>query len=116
MKPNLEEEQYRQLFHKLKQEDERHAPSFDRTWQAATSRTHPPRQVTMLWRVVVASATVIILSTAATLLRHRSNSASLESSIEQSALLITQWKSSTDFLLTTPAIVENELPIPQSNQ
>jgi type VI protein secretion system component VasF len=116
MKANLEEHHYRQLFHKLKQEDERHAPSFDRTWQSAASRGKRPCQVTKLWRVVVASAALIILGTAVTLFRHRSKSAPLESSIEQSALLISQWESSTDFLLTTTSSVENALSIPQANQ
>jgi len=116
MKPDLEENQLRQLFHELKQEDERHTPLFGRTWQSATSRADHPHEAAMLWRVVVATAALIIVATSMTLFHLHSNSAPRESSTAQTALLITQWQSPTDFLLTATSAADNAQSTTQSNQ
>jgi hypothetical protein len=49
------------LFQQLKEEDERHAPSFAHDWNAALSRQEKLRHHWSAWRVAVGAALLIVL-------------------------------------------------------
>lgn len=56
-----EEERIRKLFQQLKEEDERHVPSFAHDWSAALSRQEKLRHQWSTWRVAVGAALLIVL-------------------------------------------------------
>src|SRR5687768_12018250 len=56
-----EEERIRKLFQQLKEEDERHAPSFAHDWNAALSRQEKLKHQWSAWRVAVGAALLIVL-------------------------------------------------------
>jgi hypothetical protein len=55
-----EEERISKLFQQLKEEDERHAPSFAHDWNAALSRQEKLRQQWNAWRVAVAALLIVL--------------------------------------------------------
>ncbi len=56
-----EENRIKELFHELKQEDERRAPAFARTMQAALSRSAKTRRPWRILPVAVATAVLILV-------------------------------------------------------
>jgi hypothetical protein len=61
MKHILEEKRIKQLFHELRQEDERHAPSFTSVLQAASSKARQAGPALFSLRVAVAAAMLILV-------------------------------------------------------
>lgn len=56
-----EEERIRELFRRLKEEDERHAPSFAQDWNVALLRLEKPRRRWGVWRLTAAAIALILL-------------------------------------------------------
>jgi len=99
MSPGSDEAKLKKLFLERKACDERNAPSFARTWQAAVARsTEPPR--TMRWLAPVALvAALAIIATAIGIMLHARMRESQPA--QEASLALTQWQSPTAFLLTT---------------
>lgn len=100
MKMDSHDERIRHLFREAREQDEREAPSFARTWNAARSRHVPERETPWMLAWNVATALFIVIGVAATLLmrpatRHDDSSPPVATSISS-------WQSPTDFLLSTP--------------
>ena len=116
MKPDSDDNQYYQLFRELRLDDERAAPQFAVSWQAAaaraTSRRHGPRS----WRLAITTAALVVVGTGVTLVFQRPGAPSVPSAATPSAVLITQWESPTDFLLTATSTAESTQSTTQSNQ
>jgi ferric-dicitrate binding protein FerR (iron transport regulator) len=82
MDADQDQEQFRELFSELKHADQRAAPSFERTWQAARSRQSDPRAASGIlpWRasprVRLAAAGLVAAAgiAAALLLGHHADS------------------------------------------
>jgi hypothetical protein len=62
MKQEPEEPRLKELFQLLKQDDERHAPSFAGSWAAAQKRLTPRDQPWRGWRFVVVAASVLLVA------------------------------------------------------
>jgi hypothetical protein len=56
-----EEERIRKLFQQLREEDERHAPSFAHDWDVALSRQDMPRRRLVVWQLTACAAALIVL-------------------------------------------------------
>src|SRR2546426_346289 len=97
MNAESDEAKLKKLFHELKASDERKAPSFARTWQAAVSRaTEERRSARWLAPVAVAAALAIIVTALGVVFLPRTGQ---QQTAPQASL--TQWQSPTAFLLTT---------------
>lgn len=59
-----EAERIRKLFQQLKEEDERHAPSFAHDWNAALSRQDALRHQWSAWRLAAGGALLIVIGAA----------------------------------------------------
>ena len=102
MNPNQEEKRFKELFHDLKQEDARLAPSFTKDWEVASSRIG---KVSSFGSVARATAALVGLLALGGLM-----SVSFRSSPRPTVLTgtpvalssISQWQSPTDFLLKFP--------------
>ena len=116
MKPDSDENQYRQLFRELRSDDERSAPRFTATWQAAAARATSGHHGPTLWRLAIATAALVVVSTALTLVFRHPGGPSVPSAVAPSAVLITQWESPTDFLLAATSTGESTQSTTQSNQ
>ena len=116
MKPDSDENQYHQLFRELRQDDEPAAPRFAATWQAAVVRAKSGRHGPALWRLAIATAALVVVGTGVTLVIQRPGAPSVPSAVTPSAVLITQWESPTDFLLTAISTAESTQSTTQSNQ
>ena len=116
MKSDSDENQYRQLFRELRPDDERAAPRFAATWQAAVVRAKSGRHGPALWRLAIATAALVAVGTGVTLVFQRPGAPSGPSAVAPSAVLITQWESPTDFLLTAASTAESTQSTTQSNQ
>jgi hypothetical protein len=116
MKPDSDEDQYRQLFRELRPDDERSAPRFAATWQAAAVRATSGRHGPTLWRLASATAALVVIGTGVTLVFQRPGAPSVPSAVTPSAVLITQWESPTDFLLAATSTGESTQSTTQSNQ
>lgn len=55
-----EEQRIRELFQQLKEEDERHAPSFTGDWNAALSRRERPRRSLAVWQLAATAALILL--------------------------------------------------------
>lgn len=110
-----EEEQIKKLFVELKCEEERTAPVFEDVWAAAASRRETNRWRVYFLRVAASAAALAGLAVAAFLILHRQDSLShkptvasgtrLQSELAwQSTLLVSDWRSPTDFLLVSPGV------------
>jgi len=98
MNPDMDDNQLRQRFHELKQEDARRAPSFDRVWRraAARSETAPParswvRLATMAAGAMLLAAVVVWLVSG----RPRTS----PPGVQFAAASLADWQSPTDFLM-----------------
>lgn len=116
MKPDSDENQYRQLFRELRPDDERSAPRFAATWQAAAVRATSGRHGPTSWRLAIATAALVVVGTGVTLVCQRPGAPSVPSAVAPSAALITQWESPTDFLLAAAPTGESTQSTTQSNQ
>ncbi len=115
MKPDLDDNQYRQLFRDLKAEDERAAPGFAPLWRAATVRATSERRGPAWWRPAGAIAALVVAGIGVTLFRGPT-APPLQSAAAPPAILITQWESPTDFLLQTASGADSAPSATQSNQ
>ena len=100
MNMDSHDERIRRLFRELREQDERDAPSFARTWSAARSRQRQDTQSPWALAFHVAMAMFIVIGVSAALVL-RSNGKPDESAL-QAAAGISTWQSPTDFLLSTP--------------
>ncbi|MCX6930087.1 MAG: hypothetical protein NT154_43780 [Verrucomicrobia bacterium] len=116
MKPDSDDNQYYQLFRELRLDDEHAAPQFAVTWQAATARATGRRHGPRSWRLAITTAALVVVGIGVTLLFDRPGAASVQSAVAPSAVLITQWESPTDFLLTAASTAESAQSTTQSNQ
>ncbi len=121
MKSELEDKKIKELFLELRRAEERAAPAFDQIWAAASSRVASSRWRGYFLRVTAAAALVVGLGVATTLLLNHPASdsrtlATVGGTVEspelpwRSAVLISQWRAPTDFLLESPAarLVQSE--------
>ena len=95
------EKRIKDLFDELKEEDKRLAPSFAKVWGAAASRgekSHHPRRAL---RTAVAAATLIVVIGFAVIF-YRQSSRPRTPPTAESAMLLSEWRSPTDFLLRSP--------------
>jgi anti-sigma-K factor RskA len=116
MKSDSDEKQFRQLFHELRHQDERPAPRFAATRQAAAARATSGRHGPTFWRLAIASAALVIVGTGVTLFVHRASTVPQQIVTPETVLPITQWESPTDFLLTAFAVADATQLTTQSNQ
>jgi anti-sigma-K factor RskA len=107
MKPDSDENQFRQFFREQRQDDERRAPRFAQTWPAAAAHAAGRRHLPTFWRLAIATAALIVLGTVVTPVFRHANNPPIQSATASAALLITQWESPTDFLLTTTTVANN---------
>ena len=110
-----EEEQIKKLFVELKREEERAAPVFEDVWAAAASRRETSRWRVYFLRVAASAAALAGLAVAVFLILHRHNVPSHKTTVAsgarllpelawQSMLLVSDWRSPTDFLLEPPGV------------
>jgi type VI protein secretion system component VasF len=116
MKPDLDDNQLRQFFRDLKEDDGRAAPRFAPLWQAATARANRERRQPTWWRLASATAMLIVAGIGVASLIHGPAAHSVRSAVAPPATLITQWKSPTDFLLGTASGADSAPSPAQSNQ
>jgi hypothetical protein len=108
-----------ELFLELKKEDARRAPSFGQVWETASSRRRNTRRRDYFLRIAATAAMLLALGivVAQILNQHSSHhpaptlaspKISLRAGIQssslpwQSAVLISEWRAPTDFLLQSP--------------
>src|SRR5215204_3446729 len=110
MNPIWEENRMRELMAGLRQRDEAQAPEFAKVWGAAVARAKFERRRYFL-RVTAIAASLAVLGviTGGVLVRERtertarvSSAASTAELPWQSAVLICEWQSPTEFLLRWP--------------
>ncbi len=118
MNPNQDEEQIKKLFLDLRRKDEQRAPAFEEVWSAASSRRRRRRRE-YVWRAAAALAALALLGVTVALVFHQRtlryaasaltapvsipmNGSQFSSLPWQSTVLISQWRSPTDFLLRSP--------------
>ena len=110
-----EEEQIKKLFLELKRAEELTAPAFENVWAAAAARRETHRWRGYFLRVAASAAALAGLAVAAFLILHRQDFLShkptvasgtrLQSELAwQSTLLVSDWRSPTDFLLEPPGV------------
>jgi hypothetical protein len=116
-----EDQKIRELFAELKCDEERDAPDFEKLWSAATLRAAENRRRRFFLRVTAAAAALALIGIAIALLitpqrgqgqRHAAVPPARNVPAQlpwQSIMLISQWRSPTDFLLDTTT--EDILPI-----
>ncbi len=92
-----EEERIDKLFQELREEDERHAPSFAHDWNLALSRRDRPRRRWAAWRLAAGAAALIVLGAGWWMFSPVSVPVA-----DPPSLLMSQWRSPTEFLLRTP--------------
>ena len=115
MNQNQEEKKIKELFVELKRQEERRAPAFEQVWAVAASRVRRDRWRAYFLRVAAAAAALIALAVATVLFLNRqperppaknaaSGNAHKSSGLPwQSAVLISEWRAPTDFLLELPS-------------
>ena len=102
MNPNQEENRFKELFHDLKREDARLAPSFTRDWDAASSRVGKVSSFGPVARVIAA---LVVLLALGGLMRGSFRSSPKPTILTGTPVAlssISQWQSPTDFLLKFP--------------
>ncbi len=93
-----EEERVKTLFQQLREEDERHAPSFAHGWSEALSRWDTPRRRWALWRLATGAAALMLLGAGWWLFVREPTKE--QAQIEM--IVISQWRSPTESLLRIP--------------
>lgn len=111
-----EDQKIRQAFAELKRDEERNAPNFDKVWAAASSDAANNRRRRFFLRVIATAAGFMLFGAVAWLINSQPEHVSAPSTRNlpsglpwQSTVLISQWRSPTDFLLDTTT--EGTLPI-----
>ncbi len=102
MNRDWEEEKIRQLFHKLRQEDEQLASPFIRDWEAARSRAGARPRFFPFNAAATTTAILILLSAFSLILLKPSLQPAAPPSPWESTSSILLWQAPTDFLLRTP--------------
>jgi hypothetical protein len=113
MNPNWEDNRIRDLFVELRSHDEAQAPGFDGVWGAAVARAKSARRRRYFVRVALIAAAVVVSSliVGRAFFRDRRPqtvhvpSAPFIQAADlpwQTAVLICEWRSPTDFLLRSP--------------
>lgn len=111
MNPNWEDNRIRDLFVELRNHDEAQAPGFDGVWGAAVARAKSARRRQYFVRVALIAAAVVVSSliVGRAFFRDRrpqtvSNAPFIQAADLpwQTAVLICEWRSPTDFLLRSP--------------
>lgn len=100
MSEDRHEEQIRQRFDELKQEDTAHTPSFATVWLHAQSRSGGGRSAALWIRLTTAAALFVAVVVSLSLLKKNSTSESPQS--ESYTLAISEWESPTRSLLEIP--------------
>ena len=113
MNPNWEENKIRELLGDLRSHEEAHAPDFARIWGAATARAEFQRRRRYFVRgtaLVLVLAFSIVITNRAFLQKRREETVQLPSTDLpwQTAVLICEWRSPTDFLLRSPGEYSSE--------
>ncbi len=93
MKQKMDEQKYSHLFKKLKQKDEELAPSFERVWQAALSKTERTERTWSFHRFAIAAVLMIAL-VGSLLFYNKQGLAPVQT--------MTEWQSPTNSLLIFP--------------
>ena len=118
MNPNWEEDRIRELLGDLRNHDEAHAPDFARVWGAAAARAEFQRRRRYVVRGT-AFALVLALSIVITnrVFLHKRNQETVQLPSTdlpwQTAVLICEWRSPTEFLLRPPGELLLE-PVPNN--
>lgn len=125
MTNDWEEQQIREFFQRIKQEDKKQTPSFSKVWAAANSRVKKTPTSRPGIRFAFASVIVIlVVFTAVLFVKYSMVEPILEDSSE-AILLSLRWQSPTDFLLqstskdlltTVPQLGKSFFDIPSSDQ
>ncbi len=107
-----EDERISTLFQQLREEDERHAPSFAHDWSLALSRWEKPRRRWAVWRLAAGAAALIVLgagwwmfSPSPAPVTDPPNATPWQPPLgapQPPAILISEWRSPTEFLLRIP--------------
>lgn len=124
MNPNWEENRIRDLFVELRNHDEAQAPGFDGVWGAAVARAKSARRRRYFVRAALIAAAVAVSSLVAgrAFFRdQRPQTVNVPSAPFipvadlpwQTAVLICEWRSPTDFLLRSPGEYSSE-PLPNN--
>jgi anti-sigma-K factor RskA len=125
MNQESEEKRIKKLFLELKRAEKRGAPDFDKVWAAAASGARVNLWRGHFLRVTATAAALALLGVAVALLVNRpaahqplsaaskGNGAASELPW-QSVVLVSHWRSPTDFLLESP--VERAFPSEQPNE
>ncbi len=95
-----EDDKIKELFHELRQADERHAPSFAIDWETARSRVGTVRWPRRVFQVAAATALLMMLVGFMVILLRPPTRPSVPT--RASDMAISQWRSPTDFLLRSP--------------
>ena len=114
MNPNWEENRIRDLFVELRNHDEAQPPGFDGVWGAAVARAKSARRRRYVVRVALIAAAVVVsgLIVGRAFFRDRRSQTVRVPSAPfipaadlpwQTAVLICEWRSPTDFLLRSPS-------------
>ena len=120
MSPNWEENRIRELLGDLRSHDEAHAPDFARVWGAAAARAKFQRRRRYIVRgsaIALVLALSIVITNRIFLHKRSRETVQLPSTDLpwQTAVLICEWRSPTEFLLRPPGEhlfepVPNNLP------
>jgi len=107
MNPNWEENKIRELLGDLRSHEETHAPDFARVWGAAAARAEFQRRRRYIVRgtaLVLLLAFSIVITNRAFLHKRSQETVQLPSTDLpwQTAVLICEWRSPTEFLLRPP--------------
>lgn len=117
MKTDWPDDKIKQLFTESRQRNEQQAPTFARTWRAATTRAGSAHSKPVLWRLAIVGAAMIIVAGSATLFLQHSNTPPMRSASNPTSIVsITEWSSPTDFLLETTAYADNLTTTLEQNQ
>lgn len=73
MNQQSEEEKIRQLFHELREEDDRHTPSFASILEAALSKTESDKPRRFAWQLALVTASIILIVSLALLILRQSS-------------------------------------------
>ncbi len=102
MNPNQEEKRIKEMFHDLKREDARMAPSFTRDWKAASSRVGKAPSFERMARVTAALVVLLALGGLMSVSFRSSPKPAILTGTPVAVSSISQWQSPTDFLLNFP--------------
>lgn len=97
MNPHDPDNQIQQLFSEQRAADQRRAPSFQRTWQAAMTRAEKPARLS--WMVPVAAVACAMLIAAAGVLLWLGSEKPQPTPSTTAVVSLSDWTSPTDFLL-----------------